>query len=98
DASIHTLRAIVYQTLERHEECIKNLLDFVATGNAPAEVNWLLGKSFYAISSYEKALDSFQKARKANGSITLETDVPEFKCLVAEAYSLHALNRTAEAI
>lgn len=95
---IQTLRAIVLQMLDRHAQCIKNLDTFTSNHPCPPETYWLMGKSWYAQKNYAAALNSFQKARLAGAGATLTPDAPEFKCLMAEAYSLHHLGRTVEGI
>jgi tetratricopeptide (TPR) repeat protein len=96
DASIQTCRAAALQSLGRHTEVCANLGAFVAAGHATAEAYWLLGKSQYTLGCYSDALASFQGARRldsrAGGA------APNFRCLVAEAYTLHRLDRTAEGI
>jgi tetratricopeptide (TPR) repeat protein len=98
NADILTLRAIVLQMLNRHQQCIQYLTKFMATHPSPPEMNWLLGKSWYAQRNYSAALQSFQQARLAGAGSSLGPDAPEFKCLMAEAYSLHHLGRTVEGI
>lgn len=95
---IQTLRAIVLQMLDQHHHCIQNLTSYLRNHAAPPEINWLLGKSWYALKNYNAALDCFQKARLAGAGASMNADAPEFKCLMAEAYSLHHLGRTAEGI
>lgn len=97
-ADIQTLRAVVLQMLDRHSECIKNLQHFISNYPCPPETNWLLGKSWYALKNYVAALHSFQQARLAGAGSSIGADAPEFKCLMAEAYSLHHLGRTVEGI
>jgi len=98
DAGIQTLRAIVHQMLNRHSDCIANLSTFIKTNHAPPEAYWLIGKSYFMVQDYSSALNSFQLARKKGAGSDTNLDAPEFKCLIAEAYSLHHLGRTAEGI
>lgn len=95
---IQTLRAIVLQMLNRHDDCIGLLQQYIATHRCPPEIFWLLGKSHYALKDYASALESFQRARRSGAGADLGPDAPEFKCLMAEAYSLHHLGRTVEGI
>jgi tetratricopeptide (TPR) repeat protein len=97
-ADIQTLRAILLQMLDRHQQCIDSLNSFMAQYPSPPEMNWLLGKSWYALKNYASALQSFQTARLAGAGSDVGPDAPEFKCLMAEAYSLHHLGRTVEGI
>lgn len=95
---IQTLRAIVLQMLDRHPQCIANLTAYMAAHPCPPETYWLLGKSWYAQKNYAVALESFQKARLGGAGSVAGPDAPEFKCLLAEAYSMHHLGRTVEGI
>lgn len=95
---IQTMRAVVFQMLDRHGECIKNLTAYISQHSCPPETHWLLGKSWYALKNYHAALESFQRARLAGAGSAAGPDAPEFKCLMAEAYSLHHLGRTVEGI
>jgi len=98
NADIQTLRAIVLQMLDRHQECINHITAYMSAFSTPPEMNWLLGKSWYAMKNYAAALHSFQAARLAGAGANVGPDAPEFKCLMAEAYSLHHLGRTVEGI
>lgn len=98
NADIQTLRAIVLQMLDRHPQCIAHLQVYLGAHTCPPETYWLLGKSWYAQKDYKAALESFQKARLGGAGAVVGPDAPEFKCLMAEAYSLHHLGRTVEGI
>lgn len=98
NADIQTLRAIVLQLMDQHEDCIANLTEFISSNACPPEMNWLLGKSHYARKNYAAALESFQAARLSGAGLNSGPDAPEFKCLMAEAYSLHHLGHTVEGI
>lgn len=98
NADIQMLRAIVYQLRGQHLRCINSLTAFMESNTYPPEFHWLLGKSWYAERNYKAALENFQNARVHGASYSVIPDVPEFKCLMAEAYSLHHLGRTVEGI
>ncbi|MBX7246410.1 MAG: tetratricopeptide repeat protein [Candidatus Sumerlaeaceae bacterium] len=96
-AAIHLWRAEIYHSLGRHEECIARIQEFgPGPVRAPA-MYWLLGKSYYAIGGFQQALKAFGEARKHEEQAG-RASVPPFRCLVAEAWTLHHLGRTGEGI
>lgn len=97
DVSLQMMKAVVFQMLERHKECLDQLIQFLKDHQAPPETHWLLGKSYYALGRHAEALHHFQTARGL-GAGSLGVSTPIFRCLVSEAYSLHQLGRTAEGI
>lgn len=89
--------AAVLQVLGRHDDCVAAVRQWSAAHRPTAELYWLMGKSLYALREYSQALLAFHDARaletRCNG-----TSAPTFRCLVAEAFTLHHLGSTMEGI
>jgi tetratricopeptide (TPR) repeat protein len=103
EPAIATLRATALQRLGDHTAAVEHLQAYLsAHPNAPAEVHWLLGLSLYSLGNHTEALTHFQMARRkgmtnAHGA-GRGIGIPGYRCLLAEAQTLHHLRRTAEAI
>jgi tetratricopeptide (TPR) repeat protein len=103
EPAIAALRAVALQKLGDHVLVVEILQAFIESHpSAPAEIHWLLGLSHYSLDHYTDALAHFQTARRkgltnAHGA-GRGTGVPSYRCLLAEAQTLHHLRRTAEAI
>lgn len=97
EVGMSLLHAVILQMLERHEQCLESLSHLMQSALVPPEIHWLLGKSNYALKNYDKALEHFRLGRQL-GAGSAGIAQPLFRCLTAEAYSLHHLGRTAEGI
>ena len=99
DSTVVTTHAAALQSEGRQAECI-GVLDryFTASGDDCPEAMWLKGKSLYYLRRHAEALDSFQRARAMEARACGTTATPSFRFLLAEAFTLHHLGRTDEAI
>ena len=97
DAGLQMLKGVVLQMLSRHRECLDHLDRFQKLGGVPAEFHWLVGKSHFALGNYQESLLGFEAARNL-GAGSGGVSAPLFRCLVCEAYCLHNLGRTGDAI
>ncbi|MGB9692263.1 MAG: tetratricopeptide repeat protein, partial [Candidatus Sumerlaeaceae bacterium] len=97
EVTIQACWAAVLQNLGRAVEAKRHLQDYLARATPSGEILWLLGRSHYLLQEYREALDVFREAR-AMGADSHGVMAPTFPCVVAEAYTLHHLGRTAEGI
>ena len=99
DARVVTTHAAALQSEGRQAECIA-VLDryFAAGGDDCPEGMWLRGKSLYYLRRHAEALECFQQARAMEARAQGTTAAPSFRFLLAEAFTLHHLDRTDEAI
>lgn len=97
DISIEIALATAMQALGQNQECVERLTEVLAGNPGTPELQWVLGRSLFALGEHERALECFQQARaletRCNGN-----SAPTFRWLLAEAYALHELGRTSEAI
>jgi tetratricopeptide (TPR) repeat protein len=97
ESTLQSCRAAVLQNLGRAAEARQHLQSYLESAQPSGEILWLLGRAHYMLGEYEQALEAFRQAR------SLVSDrhgaaAPTFPCVVAEAYTLHHLGRTNEAI
>ncbi len=97
EPTIQACRAAVLETLGRAEEAKHHLQRYLEVGSPNGEILWLLGRAHYLLGEYAEALEVFRQARTLH-SDTHGSAAPTFQCLIAEAYTLHHLGRTAEGI
>ena len=71
---------------------------FATAGDDCPEGMWLRVKSLYYLRRHAEALECFQQARAMEARAQGTTAAPSFRFLLAEAFTLHHLDRTDEAI
>lgn len=97
EATLQACRAAVLQNLGRPAEACHHLETYLRSAPPSGEILWLLGRAYYMLGHYGRALDAFRRARELAGA-SERLAAPTFQCLLAEAYTLHHLGRTHEAI
>lgn len=99
EPTIQACRAAVLENLGRAAEAREHLRAYLEEASPSGEILWLLGRAHYMLGEYAQALEVFREARALGTTAhAAGAAAPTFPCLVAEAYTLHHLGRTAEGI
>ncbi len=99
DAHVMTAYAAALQGEGSHDEVVGLIDRFFAQSTIDwPEAMLLRGNSLHSLGRHAEALDSFQLARTMQGRVLGTQSTPPLRFLIAEAHSLHQLDRTSEAI